>query len=557
MVDITDIEPIEEIVKNYFDNAIIIDDQLELNSREENIIVTDDEIGDLPDEVIGGFEEIALTTEYWQPSDVLKHFVSEGFVTYPYKFRYSDYNNQVSFLSNILSSAKLMIIDWDLEGSNPDSDTQRGQAAINLINEFIKLKKGIKCAVIYTQQDCGDVMNEIRDEFDFINSDYMFFQEKSSEESKTLFGFIMSKSITPQDVIKNIVNILYLDKSITLHFMECVNNLNNNLGKVLNKFNTPFEKALYSQIITSQIPDNEVPNFINHILFNSIIGSDIPVRDNVLFLTKKKRLVSALHDIESFKTSICSLCDLINTKYSKKIKIKCSDNKFLKDIKTIIMAKKVNSFTSFKHRIEVSVKKYNEFSGNDQQHITNTLAIIIILIDNFISDDNSFKDDFISQMYIFTKLMKYNEKQIGNIAINTGDIYNVRGNGEYALCISPFCDTFRPKKIDNIYKFVVGKVIDENDSKFDDYLKDSNESYTILAVPDDENKKLIFIKFNFYNTVSYSKRSVARLKRVASLKDEYIQSIINKYVGYQSRAGIEKVFFKESDYISCFKEILR
>jgi hypothetical protein len=183
--------------------------------------------------------------------------------------------------------------------------------------------------------------------------------------------------------------------------------------------------------------------------------------------------------------------------------------------------------------------------------VSGILTLLLVLIDNYIKDKENFKSDFKSQMYYFTKLLKYKDKD--NRKINTGDIFKSKEGNDYLLCITPFCDAARPKKVDNILKFIVG--INENFEA--ELLSDKKDNSAITVVPEESTKSMKLIRWKFYHAISKNPDElVEQFEKIATMKKEYIQNILNRYIAYQSRAGVNNIFFKESDYISCFSSML-
>lgn len=55
-----------------------------------------------------------------------------------------------------------------------------------------------------------------------------------------------------------------------------------------------------------------------------------------------------------------------------------------------------------------------------------------------------------------------------------------------------------------------------------------------------------FIRWDFYHVISMKKEEVLRdCEKISTLRKEYIQNIINRYISYQARAGVNELFSKK------------
>ncbi|MNN01853.1 hypothetical protein D3C81_1144830 [compost metagenome] len=178
--------------------------------------------------------------------------------------------------------------------------------------------------------------------------------------------------------------------------------------------------------------------------------------------------------------------------------------------------------------------------------------MLVLLIDEFIADPDSFQNSYYSQLYEFTRLLTYiDEREVG---INTGSIYKSKQNPkEYLVCITPYCDIHRPELIGNIYKFIVGTSIDPHPDK----LKNDSLKFEVTPVPLADNKTLEFVRWSFFHTNCFNKDELENsYEKVVTLKKEYIQKIMNRYITYQARAGVNEPFYMESSFINSFHSFL-
>jgi len=567
---------VQKIVKEYFNSAVIIDDDLELitNNTDNLAVLTESDLNfEGTDQVLEHGEQKAIT-EFEEendeeenlntPFETYQEFIKEGFVIMPW--RYTD-KKDIGALKRTLNNSKLLIVDWNLEPSSFDKSTM-GEVAIEIINNFISSKKGLKCAVIYTREDTQSVQEKLRSTFvckkikGFKKGEDLFvFEEKDSEAPKSLFGIIMTKNTKPENIIKNISQILLESKSTTIHLMESANLLNANLSKSMTNFNAPFEKVLFSQMITSNLSNTKVSQFINETLVSSVIENDNSAfdgeRKNFLFESKKQKIVKKLNMIMDLSNnrvkSVDKLFDLLNltSKIKNHIISLFENNDFIK--KLVYDLENSNSVEAFKTKLFSILNEYlkhKKLNSKDFNKIENDTLFLILFLDDYESqEEEKFIESFQQQSLNFTKILKF--ISLEDKKIKTGSVIKNSNDEEYLLCITPLCDTERPASINNKYKFLVGEKINkpsEND------LKNNKNGCYLMPLP--VGDELIYIKWNFFDTCTIELSELEEKESLITLKKDYIQNIINRYIAYQSRAGINEIFYKESNYISNFMKLM-
>ncbi|PGE31566.1 hypothetical protein [Bacillus wiedmannii] len=558
-------ESVEKIVKEYFDNAIIIDDQLNLCATEkEEHSVKDDEIVDgweleqFDDEMPTNEEIAATSTQETYKYDAFEAFqslISKGFITLPWK-----YKNEVAVadelqkLTPLLLNSKLLVIDWNLEETT-DKDFL-GQSSLTIIKEFCTLNKGLKCVVIYTKEDMNDVQLKLDSEFQCNQSqteDILFFEET---ESSSLFGFVMSKEINPDQIIKNISIELLNRNSTTMHFIESANLLDRNINETLTQFNQPFEKVLLTQIITSNMSNKQFNTFFNETLLSNVLSElQSSEGDNFFIYSKVHKLIELVNNNVQ-PDHITGLCDFLNVKGINDNMIHLLSNpSFKSELYTLITS--VNSLESLHEKIvEITKKHYRDESNFNKNK--NVILLFFALIEFYSKSTNleDFKQVYKYELYRFTRLLKYINKNYDDPTAKNGSIYLDKQSNNYILCITPVCDTVRLQNINNKHKFIVGEKIDNIDRNA---FKGTEKDY-ILAIPDDSAQQNIFVKFNYFDTTIVEMNSLdntSNYQYLCTLKREYIQKIINLYSSYQSRAGVEELFCKESVYVNNFLNLIK
>lgn len=575
----------KQIVKEYFSNAIIVDDELEImelfeiKKLDSDCSVLEDQIDyseiDGLDDEWSGKNEVAAVSENIEsqfidithtPNDVYRSFIDTGILTMPFKYDPDEEaKDNIKKIEKVLKNSQILIVDWEMEGDT--GVVTPGDATKQIIKTFLSQDAGIKCSVIYTKGDLGSVLNSIDEEreFEIIDTGSYFFQTKEGVTGSSLFGFVMNKQVSPDEIIEKISTILVKDKSTTLHFMECVNKLDKNMHKTLQKFDNPFEKVLFSQIFTSDIPNNEITSFINNTLLSDLMDEfSQETETHFLFERKKDKIKNVIDKGIISENSITDLIDLLNIKNGKNLICEqFKKQEIYMDLNTLLVNPETISFESFREGIEKICRKYSKKS--DISKIVNDFLLFILLIENYINEaENSanqkltFKESFFKETVTFTKMLKYYSD---TSQIQTGTVLKDSVEGKYYLCITPVCDIARLEDIDNKYKFIVG-TLNKPGSDLTVILKNTGSKSHCSSVPDTENNELSFVTWKFYDVETKDKDTVQSkisediLKVVGNMKIDYTQNIINKYIAYQSRAGVNEMFYKETNYIPNFLNII-
>ena len=569
-----------KIVGSYFNNAIIIDDDMEI----KNINEDSSEKIDLKDEDLDmedlDLENIEFDSSEKFPADILelshkpfevfKSFLENGIVTVPFQYdRNKNTSENVEKIEKILKNSKLLIIDWEMETNA--GILEKGNATKNIIQEFLKSDSGIKCVVIYTKERLEEVIDSIEKDYKIIDRDAKFFQNKDDNNKCSLFGFIMNKKISPSEIINKIAEILIEDKSTTLHFMECANKLENNLHTTLQKFDAPFEKVLLSQIFTSGTLNKDISKFINNTFLSDLIHEySIDNENHFLFERKKeriKKIISKKIDINETVNSdiindIIKILAIDKEKTAKKfIEKQFTDIEFYKKLFKILQKDSLNSFESFINEINILLKSLS-IEESKREKAASIIVLFILCLEDYINEikeekvNKRFKDSYYKETVKFTRIMKYYAK---DDQIKTGTILRDTTSNVFYFCITPVCDIARLGNVEDKYKFIIGN---QNPKFTENKLKNINAKEHYTALPDINDQSLIFVQWKFYDINTIEKAEIDNLLKdekieiMGTIKIEYAQNIINRYIAYQSRAGVQEMFYKESSYISNFFNII-
>lgn len=395
-------------------------------------------------------------------------------------------------------------------------------------------------------------------------------------------------------------------------FFDTILELNKNTGKLLKKFAHPFESLLilhnystgYKYEELSNVLTNLVTNHINDEIKidNSIIEtiyrakiseiSSFASEDNKILERRINTTIAALSnkwkkdkdnlnalksiDINLLKSCFSDLsCEPSEWNDTLESMIpKILDNFVEQKVSQKISKLNISDSILEKSRDQVKQKLTSEFSKlyrkDCEKWIRNILPTFLSVLTN-----NSMKES-LSDLINVLKLIRYsdpnlksslnhdkywldtdnddvkfnkdiNKKKLLNI-FNKGDIL-IDELGNYYLCITPSCDTFRPDKVNYILTFICGEV---KESIHD--IQHIKTSEHITIIPNDEGN-ICSVKWKFYESKSIDLKNredfdmITKCIRPYRLNDIYAQQIINKYIAYFSRVGVDELFIKNSPQI--------
>ncbi|WP_312519128.1 hypothetical protein [Anaerospora sp.] len=599
-------QAIVDVLKDYFDNAVLIDDQL--YTVKENITILD-EIADeeiIDPEDIDNLEEfnntestmssqqeindaykqmasIITTTLREQDTGIIKEylinkvqdndlrlyfhgvprqthqaFIRAGIITHPYWYDYRvDVTKHLANLKPILTSAKALILDWELEEGKIIANKKR--ASERILDKFLKLKKGLKCVIIYTQANLNEVADVLCRNNKYLvtkKDDSYFFEEKGGQDGKGLIGFVISKKkVMPKRLLNSVAEQLCNNKVLTLHFIAKVNTLNENLRETVQQYNAPFERVLLTQAITSGA--SNLSDLVKELLLENLDNTDStvdPFEDYIKTkLNKVKDKVLGFPLTEQLYNEQLNVFKEIYHVSDNVIKdiLKKNNQAFIKGLQEQFRQREELTLDCLRNIIQVEAKK---IKSDIEETYLKQLLFCIIFLGEF-NETNTLKRAYENEVNRFTKNMKYS-RNVSKVT-RTGDIFvrQVDGIKQYIFCITPFCDTVRPEKIECYYKFLKGKELQLESKYLKTYLKNSDKNFETMAVPEINSNKVVFVKWDFYNVQTLSQDELTDWTKVASLKKTYTQRVINKYIAYQVRAGVEELFFKESAFSGVFSSV--
>lgn len=532
--------------------------------------------------------------DYKKAFDLIYDFQKVGCKVSPYYFD----NGAESFemATALVEKSHLTILDWEL-------DEKKGETTIALLKSALSNENRMKLIVIYTNNRI-DAFNQIDSEFDAtpkrkdLNNggeiDYFKFEnsllmvcDKLYFDASTIFQLFIDLLVEEFGLFPFV-------------FFDAMNKITDGTATILNRFSYPFENALMLQLHSTGLGENSEYATIlskmvtNHI--NEVVDIDPKILDCIVsnWVTKVDEIIQ-LNDNDLRVRIHTFLDDLIsrqNTNPAGEL-----NKEIMSNMKLLSVASWRESLQKFKRQ----KKLYNPNADtNFSEYILKKFVEVVVekryselertlgegakgeaferLKAEFWSVSQAsirlkYKEPLfrlLPSMYIYLlsrefevnklirsqvelvrlmKLISYeeNERTISpkGKAVNyfkTGDI--LHGEGRYLMCISPSCDTFRPKKVGYQLKFLIGERVKEDSLQ---QLKHS-EHLSILPNPEKDGE-LICIKWNCSRTtvidISNEKSQIKRYSRPYRFDSTYCQQIINKYIAYHSRAGVDELHIKE------------
>lgn len=138
--------------------------------------------------------------------------------------------------------------------------------------------------------------------------------------------------------------------------------------------------------------------------------------------------------------------------------------------------------------------------------------------------------------------------------VHFGDIFEDKENNGFMLCITPSCDTYRPRKTMFKINCIKGKIIDENDLHKEQKISHHVSVYPLMG--EDGCEKAIYVEWHFYEQVCYNLfekndcDTLRKFDRNYRMDEVYMRQIANEYISYYSRAGVNELFLKERNSLA-------
>lgn len=542
-------------------------------------------------------ETNGMLDDYFDAFEIIYNLNSNGNKVSPFFF---EGDHQVETVVSLIEQSHLTILDWEL-------DQTGGETTLNILESVFRNTGRLKLLVVYTKNPL-QASKMIRDKFASKIVDYT--QTKVEESTVDIFDLhdafvlVCRKRELPSNRLKDTFIELLINKFGMFQFalFDSINKIVGETATVLKQFSHPFENTLLLQLQSSGVSAADYAKVIskmitNHI--NKVIDVDSVIFDEITEQWKKNIGIMLAMDnvklLELLSRKLNNLEQAQNNRTNGK-----KNRKFISSIKQISVEKWREIFTimcglnlidaaSLDPAINVIIEQVivisseKEFAKNtelvnlcgDNQTLkeqcitlyrTNIKRDVTAWIEPIlpsillalIADRGTthFSKTVVDLVHLM-KVIEYKERRLDNIdtIIENNNIVNYFNSGDVLingdkllLCISPSCDVFRPEKVKNMLKFVTGKRID-SDSAF--LQLKTYEHLTIL--PNHENpEKLMCALWNFNVTEVHNIEELGNYTRPYRLEPGYIQQIMNKYIAYQSRTGVDELFVKDTSSLRNF-----
>jgi hypothetical protein len=539
----------------------------------------------------------SLLDDYYDAFEIIYNLNNNGNKVSPFFF---EGDHQVDRVTSLIEHSHLTILDWEL-------DLTGGETTIKILDSVLKNTKRLKLLVVYTKNPL-QASKMIRDKFEdkIIDSGQTNVEGSMVDIFDFQEAFILvckKKELPSNKLLETFIDLLVRKFGLfQFVFFDAINKIVSETATILKQFSYPFENTLLLQLQSSGFNSTDYAKIISRMVANHItkvIDVDSRIMDEITERWKKNIVTllamedTKLLELLSSKFETLEQAQNSGTNGKKNKKYISYINKISlekwREIFTLMQGLNLNEAGSLKPVMDIIIehvvamsaeadfeknKKLVDLCQDNQTLKEQCLALyrsnvksdvtrwvspllpsilLTLIADHMTPNYSSSVADLVHLM----KVIEHKDIRLDNIntIIGTNAIVNYLNTGDilidgdkHLLCISPSCDVFRPEKVKNKLKFVTGKKID-GDSAFIN-LK-TYEHLTIL--PDYENPgKLICVLWDFSLTEVHYIGDLSNYIRPYRLESGYIQQIMNAYIAYQSRTGVDELFVKNSSSLRNF-----
>ncbi|MEY9096510.1 response regulator receiver domain [Paenibacillus sp. RC84] len=538
--------------------------------------------------------------DYSRAFNLLYQFQKLGCKASPYYFESVESIDQAV---RLIEASHLSVLDWELDATG-------GETTLKLLDRALINKEKMKMIVIYTKSpqmarkslhgkypDCPpEKIKKERIEYDLVKLENAMILICNKED------------FSAEDILNTFVDqIISSYGYFPFGFFDAINKMNDQTALIMQRFSYPFDNALILQLSSSGITQNDYAQIVSKMVtnhFNRETFINPVILESIIDNWKKaiNRLLSNPDEqlISSIKSYIEEICNLHNKgkngrKNVKNIKLleeipvdkwknyldmlnnldlKIRDPfKQLKDevIKEALEIKTNQELSKckFNKELEESDSRIKEsycklLSEKFAKEIKEVLGPLVPVIFVFLLSSKSSAATIkksVKELVHIMKVLPYPNQTIDKVEsldddqlvnyFSTGDVL-FGDDQEVLVCISPSCDAFNPaEKVEHNLKFVCGTII-----KKDTDFQRLKESQRLSVIPDPSGTGLLCVKWEYYKTkIMDIKNNFAEYKdykRPYKFEQSYCQQIINSYLAYHSRSGVDELFFKNESSMRNF-----
>jgi hypothetical protein len=572
----------QNILFNYFNNIVFIDDDFILNRTSSDIDTVDtlsdfekfdptSDITELDGEVATQDEKMMIKyTIHDNIAYLLEECKRKKLHLFPYLFNEED---TVEEILKFVSNANLIILDWQLFNSSYQKTLE--------ILEALSNQDTLRLVLIYTNNDDMDMINS-----EIVRSFYgkciTVNKENSLLKVNSVYIMTASKKSYKIEQALQLMNDVLIENYgyLFISFFDLSQQIQTRTGKILFDFMHPFEALLTLQLTNDSFNENDYEEYLRNIILNHlndaitinsfIIKGMLNNYKNKLSSIKRMKLSEIANRIKnsvkdsSFFYSNSVVLASLNDKFNRKILKKQHFNSLLSIILTdnlyLSNEKKSDKFRVTLDKIKTDAGLDNE----EKKFISNNFELLIL---STLFESNETIETLMGSLLKLMKLIPYKadkwEDIIDNLSkcikkkqkfmdnsrniISYGDVLVNDDNTKFLLCITPPCDALRPgEKVEYRIKYLLGEKTDIG------LLGNSRESLHFTLLPFEN--KVINVKWSFYKekTIDLSYKNdlkyLKEFKRPYKMQKEYIQQIVSEYISFWSRSGVNEVFLKNKNH---------
>lgn len=505
----------------------------------------------------------------------LESFKEKKIVPSPIIFS-RDFNSEKSLITEMMLRSDFSIIDYKLGET---------KTALNIINDCIDNKNIIWPLIIISKQGIGKTITAFNNNREYIRAEISpptFYLEKNPG----IFVQIYQKqTFKPEKARKNLAKyISSAYQNYSLSALEYYSTQKKELKLVLDPSQG---KNLDSAIMIHAYVNNYESSQLNKFLLD-IFNNKCYIKKELdfesFFLNKLSlKIRYYMKNIDELRKNIIDATETI--KVDEKIKKYFDNNKNNNEIKKYFNQIKYNKITleNFFKSLNNAVTNWNLPKEDKMKKIP--LLLIYTIFSNEFNKGNfsNFilslikyefpQEDKVIWPIIVKSKVKSEEKifhglKNGEILVNSKQEKNliiidkktkikreIKGSLVLFL-ITPTCDIFRPEKVENCVKFITGILFKDKEAKDvedNDNIKGCIEHIRYF----EEGGKKNLIRLNFGDITTFplpfnnkcSNRKAHNIwknfESLLILRPQFADEIINKYISYQSRIGVEEFYYQE------------
>ncbi|MEK3865191.1 response regulator receiver domain [Paenibacillus sp. FSL H7-0716] len=537
--------------------------------------------------------------DYSKAFSLLYEFQQLGCKASPFYFESED---SVDLAVKLIETSHLTILDWEL-------DSKGGEVTLRLLEKSLNKKNRMKMIVVYTRSP-----EKARDSLHgkYPNSPPEQIKSESGEyylvKLENAFLLVCNKeTFNAKGIMETFTDQIISNYGyFVFGFFDSINKMNDQTALILQRFSYPFDNALILQLCSSGFSQNDYAQIVSKMISNHF-NKTTYVNSEILegIILNWKREVSKLLDksnedlLSLIKNYIVEICKLHNSGTNGKRNIDnigllkeisadrwreylnaldtidLNRNKPFKEINTMVIndVLSIKSEKKMKRSLIEELEKLKKETKNDiivmhknkyKREVSEVLNPLIPVLFAFLLSSNATAPNIkrsVRELVEIMKVVPYDESSIENVAkLNDNELINFFSSGdilfkndtEALICISPSCDAFNPaEKVMHHLKFIRGSII-KKDSEF----QQLKEGQHLSVLPNPENLELLCIKWEFYKTevidIKNNFEQYKSYKRPYRFEQSYCQQIINSYLAYHSRSGVDELFFKKDSSMRNF-----